>query len=70
MITFSIQFSDDYIKSQGLEGKYVIPICAVHAGMGIGIEEVEAAEAYENASSNDSIVIEEENNDILCGQRE
>lgn len=35
--------------------------------MGIGIEEVEAAEAYENASSNDSIVIEEENNDILCG---
>ena len=63
----NIQFSDDYIKSQGLKGKYEIPSCTGHAGMGIWVEEVEVPEAQENASSIDSIVNKEGSNDILGG---
>ena len=64
----NIKFSDNYIKPQGLDGKYVIPTRTGHAGMGIAVEEIEVPEECENAYSIDSIMNEEENNDILGGE--
>lgn len=66
----NIQFSDDYIKPQGLNGKYEIPSNTGHAGMGIGVEEVVVPAVQEHASSIDSIVNEEDSNDILGGDME
>ena len=66
----NIKFCDDYIKSQGLVGKYVIPTRAYYSGMGMGNGDITVSEERDNADIIDSIVDEEENNGFLGGEGE
>ena len=62
-----IKFSDDYIKPQGLVGKYVI-LLYIGLGMGISHGEVEQPETRESPEEIDAIVDEENNNDFWEGK--
>ena len=63
-----MQFSDDYIKPQGLIGKYVVPIQA-GITMGIGTHDVAVPDDQLTAEAIDGISNdEEENNDLLGGE--
>ena len=53
-----IKFCDDYIKPQGLVGKYAIPL-RIGLGMGIAFEEVQQPEDCESPEATDVIVAEE-----------
>ena len=64
----NIKFSDDYIKHQGLVGKYVIPL-RIGLGMGITAAEADLPEERETHEAIDAIV-NEENNDFLGGEGE
>ena len=64
----NIKFSDDYIKPQGLVGKYVIPL-RIGLGMGITAAEADLPEERETPEAIDAIV-NEENNDFLGGEGE
>ena len=64
-----IKFSDDYIKPQGLVGKYVIPL-RIGLGMGISHGEVEQPETCETPEAIDAIVDEENNNIFLEEEHE
>ena len=64
----NIKFCDDYIKSQGLVGKYVIPTRAYYSGMGVGNDDITVPEERENADIIDYIVDKGENNDFLGGE--
>ena len=62
----NIKFSDDYIKPQGLVGKYVIPL-RIGLGMGITAAEADLPEERETPEAIDAMV-NEENNDFLGGE--
>lgn len=61
-----IKFCDDYIKPQGLVGKYAI-LLRIGFSMGISSGEVEHPETRESPEENDAIVDKENNNDFLGG---
>ena len=61
----NIEFSDDYIKPQGLFGKYIIPL-RIGLGMGITAAESDPPEERETPEAIGAIV-NEENNDFLEG---
>ena len=63
-----MKFCDDYIKPQGLVGKYIVPL-RIGLGMGISAEAVEQPEVTENPEEVDGIV-QEEYNDFLGGEGE
>ena len=65
----TILLYDDYIKPQGLVGKYVIPL-GITLGMGISHGEVEQPETRESPEVIDAIHDKENNNDILGGEGE